>query len=97
MSKENTLMMAKLLLLQLLDDVWMMEWINQTQNKAKMENIYSMRTYMLTPCTTVLEKLMVTQLVKKYLPFNYHIHKSPPMDPIWIKLNPVHTLTLLFL
>jgi len=45
-----------------------------------------------------LEKSVVTHLVKK-LPVvmipkgSLHIHKSPPLDPILSKLNPVPTFT----
>jgi hypothetical protein len=61
-------------------------------------NLTYLLTYSLTPwCRILLEKLIVTQLVKKY-PFlwnpkvHYHVHTSPPLDPILSQLNPVRLI-----
>jgi hypothetical protein len=54
--------------------------------------------HLLTPwCRILFEKLIVTQLVKKY-PFSWNPkvhhrpHKSPPLDPILSQPNPVHPI-----
>jgi hypothetical protein len=56
-------------------------------------------TYLFTPwCRILFEKLIVTQVVKKYPAFlwnlkvHYHVHTSLPLDPILSQLNPVRPI-----
>jgi len=44
----------------------------------------------------LLEKLIVTQLVKKFPAFYLHDQNNPPLVPVLSQMNPVHTFSTYF-